>query len=138
MVTGDQLNPRVADLGPKGFLVLWESDVSSDPDPGGDLVGSIEARLVTGPNEFGSPQTLFNIWDDGSAQGPMGAHGWYGRAAANWLTPTTEIAPGNVENDSSILGRDVEHCLFCDDFEWFHPGSPGSLWRWTSSVGVAP
>ncbi len=130
----DQTEPRIADLGPKGFLVFWESQVASGPD----LTGSIESRIVTGPNEFGSPQTQFNIWDNGGGQGAMGAHGWYGRAAANWRTPTIEIAPDVVQNDDAILGRDVEHCMFCDDFEWFHPGSPGSLWRWTSSVGVAP
>ena len=135
VLTDDQSNPRLADLGPKGFLVLWESQVSS----GADLTGSIEARVVIGPNEFGSPQTQFNIWDNSNGQGPMGAHGWYGRAAANWRTLTWdgEPEPDNT-NDDFIVGRDVEHCMFCDDFEWFHPGSPGSLWRWTSSVGLVP
>ena len=130
----DQSEPRVADLGPKGFLVLWESQVSS----GADLTGSIEARVVTGPNEFGSPQTQFNIWDDGGGQGAMGAHGWYGRAAANWRTPTIEIEPGDVQNDDAILGRDIEHCLFCSDFNWFESGGSGNLWRWASSVGADP
>jgi hypothetical protein len=130
----DQSNPRVADLGPKGFLVFWESQVASGPD----TTGSIESRIVTGPNEFGSPQTQFNIWDNGGGQGPMGAHGWYGRASASWRTPTIEIEPGVVQNDDAILGRDIEHCMFCDDFEWFHPGSPGSLWRWSSTAGVVP
>ena len=130
----DQSEPRVADLGPKGFLVLWQSQVSS----GADLTGSIEARVVAGPNEFGSPQTQFNIWDDGAGQGAMGAHGWYGRAASNWRTPTIEIAPGNVQNDDAILGRDVEHCIFCSDFDWFDPGGSGSLWRWAASVGADP
>ena len=131
----DQSNPRVADLGPKGFLVLWESQVSS----GADLTGSIEARVVTGPNEFGTPQTQFNIWDNSNGQGPMGGHGWYGQAASTWRTLTWdgEPEPDNT-NDDFIIGRDVEHCMFCDDFEWFHPGSPGSLWRWTSSVGLVP
>jgi hypothetical protein len=35
-----------------------------------------------------------------------------------------------------LVGRDIEHCLFCDDFEWFSPASPGSLWRWTSTLGL--
>jgi len=139
VLDGDQRQPRVADLGPKGFLILWESDTASGPD----LAGSIEARLVAGIDDmgnpvFGSDQTQYNIWDNDGRQGPMGAHGWYGRAAANWRTPTWEIEPGVVVNDDFILGRDVEYCLFCDDFEWFHPGGPDSLWRWTSSLGLVP
>ena len=135
----EQSNPRVADYGPKGFLVVWGSAVASGDDPG----PSAEARVVSGVDdlgnpEFGGPQTQLNIWTEGNQSNP-GAHGWYGRAATNWRTSSWDGEPEpDVINDDKIIGRDEEHCMFCDDFEWFHPGSPGSLWRWTSTVGLVP
>ena len=139
VLTDGQRNPRVADYGPKGFLVVWGSDVAS----GDDLDTSVEARVVSGVDdlgnpEFGSPQTQLNIWSDGGQHRP-GAQGWYGRAATNWRTESWdgEPEPDNIFDDK-IIGRDEEHCIFCDDLEWFHPGSSDSLWRWTLAVGVDP
>ena len=134
-VTEDtQSAPRIADYGQKGFLVVWKSDVSSGADPG----DSIEARLVTGPNQFDGDQVQLNTWDNNTQQNP-GAHGWYGRLATNWRSNTWDgEPPPNVINDNFIIGRDIEDCLFCDDFEWFSPASPGSLWRWSSTLGLVP
>ena len=136
MITDDQTFPKAADYGPKGFLVVWESDEPS----GSDTADSIEARVVTGVNEFDGdgdgiddPQMQLNVWGDGGQATP-GAHGWYGRTAADWDSLTWDEDPDH----SHVISRDLEHCMFCDDFEWFHPGSPGSLWRWTSSVGLVP
>jgi len=134
LMTGDQAEPRVADYGPRGFLVVWESDDSSGADPG----DSIEARLVTGSNQFDGPQVQFNIWGDSTQQQPS-AHGWYGRLGTSWRSLSRGGDPPPVPNtDDHIIGRDIEECLFCDDFEWFTPGGNGSLWRWSSSVGVDP
>jgi len=139
VLTDGQRDPRVADYGPKGFLVVWGSDVAS----GDDLGPSVEARVVSGVDdlgnpEFGGPQTQLNLWTDDGQTTP-GAHGWYGRAATDWRSAIWDGEPEpDVINDDKIIGRDVEHCMFCDDFEWFHPGSPGSLWRWTSTVGLVP
>jgi hypothetical protein len=124
VIDGGQENPRLAEYGPMGFLVVWKSDVSSGTDPG----TSIEARLVTGPNQFAGPQVQYNVWENSTQHFP-GAHGWYGRLATNWRTLTWDgdPTPDNT-NDNFIIGRDVEYCLFCDDFEW------GGEWRWSSSV----
>jgi hypothetical protein len=126
VLDSDQSDPRVADLGPEGFLVVWQSPVSSGDDP----QVSIESRLVTGSNQFGSPQKQVNIWGTNGQQAPS-AHGWYGRAAVDWRSLSIGIEPiPNPNTDDHIIGRDVEYCLFCDDFEWFSPGGSGSLWRW--------
>lgn len=115
-----QTEPRVADYGPEGFLVVWDSEVAS----GDDLGDSIEARLVTGVDEFAGPQVQYNPWDDDGAQQYPATHGWYGRLATTWDSPTWD----DPSNAGFILGRDIEHCLFCDDLEW------GSAWRWSASV----
>ena len=137
-----QDHPRIGDYGAKGFLVVWSSDVAS----GADLGVSIEARVVSGPNAFDANgdgvddlQVQYNIWDNGNSQFDPGAHGWYGRLSTPWdcLTWDGEPEPDNI-NDQFIIGRDIEHCMFCDDFEWYSPGSPGSLWRWTSTLNAAP
>jgi hypothetical protein len=59
--------------------------------------------------------------------------------AIDWdtLTWNGNPPPGNL-NDDFIVGRDIEHCLFCDDFDWFDPGGSDSLWRWSSVVGAQP
>ena len=89
---------------------------------GGDDVGSdsVQARVVTGSNEFGGDQFQLNTWTSGHQQFP-GVAGWYGRVAAAWRTASYPEA-----SNASIAGRTSVHCdLFCDDFEW------GSSWRWT-------
>jgi hypothetical protein len=120
VTTGFQTYPRVADYGPEGFLVVWESEVASGVDPG----DSIEARLVTGVDDFAGPQAQYNVWDDDDIQQYPATHGWYGRLATTWDSPTWDD-PSLV---GYIVGRDIEHCLFCDDFEW------GSTWRWSGSI----
>jgi hypothetical protein len=132
----DQREPRVADFGPAGFLVVWESETTSGNDQG----DSIEARVVTGSNQFDGLQVQYNTWDDNKVQQRPSSHGWYGRLATDWNSPSWDgdpspDAPGTVD---AIVGRDIEHCMFCDDFEWFSPGSPGSLWRWSATAGVVP
>ncbi len=129
VIDGGQEDPRLADYGPMGFLVVWYSAVAS----GADLGGSIEARLVTGSNQFDGPQAQFNVWDNDKSQSFPGAHGWYGRLSASWRTLTWDGTPKpDVINDDFIIGRDVEYCLFCDDFEW------GGEWRWSSNVESSP
>lgn len=125
IIDGGQEEPRLADYGPMGFLVVWNSAVAS----GADLGDSIEARLVTGSNHFDGPQVQYNVWDNNNDQGFPGAHGWYGRLATNWrsLTWDGDPKPDNT-NDDFIIGRDIEYCIYCDDFEW------GGPWRWSSQV----
>ena len=101
---------------------------------------SIEARVVTGPNAFDhdgdgidDPQVQYNTWDNDNNQQFPGAHGWYGRLAADWRSLTWDGLPHPANtNKTFIISRDIEHCVFCDDFEWFNPAGPGSLWRWSS------
>ena len=132
----DQREPRVADFGPVGFLVVWESESTS----GDDLGDSIEARVVTGPNQFAGLQVQYNTWDDNKAQRSPSSHGWYGRLATDWNSPSWdgEPSPDAPNTVDAIVGRTIEHCMFCDDFEWFSPASPGSLWRWDATAGVVP
>lgn len=133
LTTDQQASPRVADYGPEGFLVVWESEVAS----GADLGDSIEARLVTGVDQFGGPQVQYNTWDDNRAQQFPSTHGWYGRLVTDWNSPTWDGDPTPANpNADFIVGRDIEHCLFCGDFDWFDPGGAGSLWRWDAVVGA--
>ena len=142
VVDDSQTHPRIAAYGTKGFLIVWGSDVAS----GSDLGGSIEARVVSGPNAFDAngdglddPQLQYNTWDNDNTQQDPGANGWYGRISTPWDTLTWDGVPepDNI-NDQFIVGRDIEDCMFCDDFEWFSPASPGSLWRWSATAGVVP
>jgi hypothetical protein len=126
--TGVQEVPRLADYGPKGFLVTWESSGS----PGDDAsFRSVQARLMTGPNTFQGDQVQYNIWTD-TNQHEVGSGGWYGQLGSAWRSN------GNSETGNAVVtGRDIDYCMFCDDFEWFQPGGPGNLWRWSSTSGVA-
>ena len=125
VIDGAQEDPRLADYGPMGFLVVWYSAVAS----GSDLGESIEARLVTGSNQFDGGQVQYNVWDNDNTQSQPGAHGSYGRLATDWRSQTWDGDPKpDVINDDFIIGRDIEYCLFCDDFEW------GGPWRWSSQV----
>ncbi len=127
LTSGAQEVPRVADFGPKGFLVVWQSVEAS----GADLGDSIEARIVTGPDEFDGQQFQLNVWDNNNNQTLPGAHGWYGRLATTWrsLTWDGQPPPNNI-NSNFIIGRDVEYCIMCEDFEWYDTGGTGNLWRW--------
>ncbi len=140
---GIQDDPRVADYGPVGFLVVWNSDTES---AGPDTVNSIEARVVSGPNAFDANgdsaddnQVQYNVWDN-SNQWLPGNQGWYGRLATVWYSLSWDGVPppNDPDTGSFIIGRDIEYCMFCDDFEWHSPGSTGSLWRWTRVEGGAP
>ena len=140
---GIQNDPRVADYGPVGFLVAWHSATDS---AGPDTVNSIEARVVSGPNEFDANgdmldnnQVQYNVWGN-STQWLPGNQGWYGRLATVWssLSWDGQPPPNDPDTGSFIIGRDIEYCMYCDDFEWFSPSSPGSLWRWSSTAGVLP
>jgi hypothetical protein len=141
---GIQDDPRVGDYGPVGFLVVWNSDTDS---AGPDTSNSIEARVVSGPNAFDATgdgadedQVQYNVWDNDSVQWLPGTQGWYGRLATVWysLSWDGQPPPNDSDNGSFIIGRDIEYCMLCDDFEWFSPASPGSLWRWSSTAGVVP
>ncbi len=123
VITGDQDAPNVADYGPKGFLVTWESSNSAGNDAS---FRSVQARLMTDHNTFDGPQIQYNIWTDTNQQ-EAGSAGWYGRLATGWGSN------GNFDTGGAVItGRDIEYCMFCDDFEW------GSSWRWTSTLGQAP
>ena len=118
--------PRIGDYGPKGFLVTWESFRSS---AGADVADeSVQARIITGQNTFDGPQVQYNIWETSTQETPV-SHGWYGRVATAWSSiGNADDPPPSQEH---IMGRNIEHCLFCADFEW-------GLWRWSSTVGEAP
>ena len=135
LTSGAQEDPRVAENGPMGFLVTWRSVEASGADQG----ESIEARLVTGPNEFDGSQFQLNVWDNNNDQGQPGAHGWYGVIGTTWrsLTWNGNPPPAN-QNSTFIIGRDIESCIFCDDLDWFDSGGSGNLWRWALTVGESP
>jgi len=141
--TGIQDEPRIADFGEVGFLVIWGSSGGAH---GPDMNQSVEARVVSGNNAFDADgdgindnQVQFNVWDNNSGQNLLGAGGWYGRLATSWQSQSWDGEPEpDTINQLVITGRDIEYCLFCDDFEWYSPASPGSLWRWTSTLGLVP
>jgi len=122
LLTGDQKFPRIGDYGPMGFLVTWQSASSV----GTDTTESIQARLVTGPNQFDGPQVQFNVYET-SIQDTPATHGWYGRLGSAWQSDGNDQDP--PPTDDHITGRHIEYCLFCDDLEW------GSTWRWGFTVG---
>ena len=121
-----QEEPRLGDLGPFGFLVTWSSINAS---AGTDTNLSIQARQITGSNQFEGPQVQWNIWETNNQYAPV-ANGWYGRAGSAWESL------GSSDNDTApfsdhILGRDLDACIFCAD-GW------GGLWRWSKVVGESP
>lgn len=135
LFAGIQDDPRIAELGPRGFLVIWSSDTVS---AGPDTTQSIEGRVVSGPNAFDADgdgnddnQVQFNVWDNNAGQNYPATHGWYGRLATSWQSQTWDGEPEpDTINQIFLIGRDLEYCVFCDDFEWFSPGGAGNHWRW--------
>jgi hypothetical protein len=109
VITGDQLEPEVAEYGRGGFFVVWESWVSS----GSDIEPrSIEGRIVTGPSSFAGPQFLVNEWTDSSQHHP-GLGGKNGRIAVGWHSQSNPETTANV-----IQGQFWSICgIFCDGFE---------------------
>ncbi len=124
LFAGIQRYPRIAELGPVGFLVTWNSDTVS---AGPDTTESVEARVVSGPGAFDADgdgtddnQVQYNVWDNNAGQNYPAAHGWYGRLATTWQSNTWDGEPEPDTIDQNFLiGRDLDYCLFCDDFEWF-------------------
>lgn len=108
-LTGNQVWPKIAPYDKGGFFVVWESVSSSgsDTDP-----ASIEGRLVTGSNAFGSVQFLINNWTTNSQSKP-GAGGMNGRVAVAWQ------AQDNAETVTNVItGQTWNICgIFCDGFE---------------------
>ena len=107
--TDGQREPEVAEYGKGGFFVVWESRVSAgnDVEP-----SSIEGRIVTGSNQFASPQFLVNSWTPDSQQDP-GMGGKNGRIAVGWNSSSNPETTTNV-----IQGQFWSICgIFCDSFE---------------------
>lgn len=119
LTTDEQSGPRVADLGSAGFLVAWQSESSVGAD--GDA--SIQARVITGPDQFDGPQLQLNVYETG-AQEFLGAFGRDGLAAVAWQSSGNDEVP--VE--PNITSRHIEICLFCDGFE------SGGTSRWSAST----
>jgi hypothetical protein len=110
LIAGVQEAPRVGAYGSLGFLVAWASDVSAGNDA---APRSIEARRVTGNNQFGSDQVQLNRWTTGNQHQP--AVGGMGQGVAvAWRS-----AAGNPEElDDVITGQTWSDCgIFCDGFE---------------------
>lgn len=109
LMMDDQLEPEVADYGLGGFFVVWENwaVTSNDLEP-----RSIEGRIVTGSNQFGSPQFTVNSWTEGSQHFP-GMGGRNGRIAVGWHSKS------NPETSISVIqGQFWSICgIFCDGFE---------------------
>jgi hypothetical protein len=109
LMTSSQWEPEVAEYGQGGFFVVWESWVSAgnDNDP-----TSIEGRIVTGSNQFASPEFQVNEWITGFQQFP-GIGGKNGRIAIGWHSKGNPETSNNVINGQfwSICG------IFCDGFE---------------------
>lgn len=105
----DQREPEVAEYGTAGFFVVWASRVSAgnDVEP-----GSIEGRIVTGSNQFASPQFLVNSWVLDNQDDP-GMGGKNGHIAIGWHSSSNPETMDNV-----LQGRFWSICgIFCDGFE---------------------
>lgn len=121
LITDSQRSPSLGNYGPEGFLATWESDVNvTAGDDNSQL--SVQARLITGQNAFDGLQFQFNDWIDGRQHAPA-VSGWYGRLGSAFRSDSNKDETTDV-----ITGRQIEHCIFCDDFEW------GSEWRWPTAV----
>lgn len=113
--------PRVAPYGREGFLVIWESTtgVGTDTDP-----RSVEARRVTGVDQFAGPQEQINQYEtDSQHQSAIDGSSF-------WLALAWQSGDNPEEADDAILGFGIDLCgpLFCDDFEL------GTSLRWSATV----
>jgi hypothetical protein len=107
--TNGQREPEVADYGTGGFFVVWETNVSTGGDPNPH---SIKGRIVTGSNQFASPEFLVNSWTQDSQHFP-GMGGRDGRIAVGWHSQSNPETSANV-----IQGQFWSICgIFCDGFE---------------------
>jgi hypothetical protein len=114
--------PRVAHYGTDGFLVIWESWTGTGSDPDDQ---SIQARVVTGVDQFDGPQVQLNVFEDGTQHQPdIGASGF--SIAFAWQSGSTPAEP----TDDGILGGRIDLCsgIYCDGFE------TGDTLQWSSTV----
>lgn len=115
--------PRVAGYGTLGFVVVWESSTGIGSDSDGL---SVQARIVTGVDQFTGPQIQLNDYEPGHQHEPdVGADGF--RTVFAWHSAGgNPLEPG----DDSILGHLEDLCggIFCDDFEL------GTTLRWSATV----
>jgi hypothetical protein len=104
-----QVNPKVGDYGRGGFFVAWESAVSVGNDNDGR---SIQGRIVTGSDQFGSADFQINRYIRVNQNNP-GLDGLDGRIAVAWRSN------GNEETlDDVITAQLWNICgIFCDGFE---------------------
>lgn len=110
LTESNQSDPRTAAYGNAGFLVVWHSSVSAGNDPD----GSIEGRMVTGVDQFGSPQFLVNRHTPGGQFYP--AVGGFGDTVS--IVHTGPAEAFEVINDDAIIGQTWSICgIFCDGFE---------------------
>lgn len=105
-----QNDPRAAAYDDLGFLVIWQSDTSA----GADLDSSIEGRMVTGVNQFSTPQFLLNKHTPGGQAFP--AVGSFGDSLSVAYTGPTSTFEAST--DDAIVGQSWSTCgIFCDRFE---------------------
>ena len=109
LTTGAQGEPEVANYGPGGFFVVWTSAESVGPD---NEPTSIEGRIVTGTDSFGSPQFLVNEYTL-ERQNHPGIGGSGGLIAISWFSASNAETSQNL-----IMGQFWNVCgIFCDGFE---------------------
>ncbi len=110
LTEGDQSHPSVADYGANGFFVVWQSatTVGNDIEP-----HSIQGRIVTANNQFGTAQFQVNQWTAKSQAAPE-VGGNNGLVASAW----TSLGTQDFGNLPVIKGRSWNICgIFCDGFE---------------------
>ena len=99
----------MANYGPGGFFVVWSSAESVGPDTEPD---SIEGRIVTGADSFGSAQFLVNEYTI-ERQNHPGIGGKGGLLAIAWFSARNAETSENL-----IMGQFWNICgIFCDSFE---------------------
>jgi hypothetical protein len=110
VTAGQQYHPAVADYGNNGFFVVWDSETSVGNDSEPD---SIQGRIVTGNNQFGSDQFQVNQWVAKSQTSPT-AGGRNGQVATAWAS----LGTADFVNLPVIKGRSWNFCgIFCNGFE---------------------
>ncbi len=110
LTAGQQYHPGVADYAENGFFVVWESATTAGDDAAPD---SIQGRIITGNNEFGTAQFQVNQWTAKSQEIPT-VGGRNGRVATAW----TSLGTQDFVNLPVIKSRSWSICgIFCDGFE---------------------